>query len=227
MEPQKCAVLVPVGNHIEPDCELALRELERRGYSVWRVRGYAAIDQARNQMATDALRTGFEETMWIDSDIGFHPDDVHKLRLHGLPIVSGIYPKKGKRELALHVLPGTEHIPLGIEGGLHELRYAATGFLLVRRGAYERIKSTCRLPECNSRFGNPMVPFFMPMVVPDGEGSWYLAEDFAFCERARQSGIKIIADSTIRLWHIGSYRYGWEDAGSDVPRYGSYRYRLT
>ena len=72
-----------------------------------------------------------------------------------------------------------------------------------------------------------MVPFFMPMVVPDGEGSWYLAEDFAFCERARQSGIKIIADSTIRLWHIGSYRYGWEDAGSDVPRYGSYRYRLT
>jgi PAS domain-containing protein len=35
-----------------------IRELERRGYTVWRVGGFAAIDQGRSQMATDALRAG-------------------------------------------------------------------------------------------------------------------------------------------------------------------------
>jgi hypothetical protein len=32
---------------------------------VRRVGGYAAIDQGRNQMATDVLLDGYEETMWI------------------------------------------------------------------------------------------------------------------------------------------------------------------
>ena len=55
---------------------------------VRRVGGYAAIDQGRNQMATDALLDGYEETMWIDADVDFHPDSVDRLRSHGLPIVS-------------------------------------------------------------------------------------------------------------------------------------------
>ncbi len=53
-------------------------------------------------------------------------------------------------------------------------------------------------------------------------GPWYLAEDYAFCERARQCGFKIMADTSIRLWHIGEYAYGWEDAGSQRPRRGSF-----
>jgi len=65
--PSQCVILVPVASSIEPGCEEPLRELERRGYPVWRVRGFAAIDQGRNQMVTDALRQGFQETMWIDA----------------------------------------------------------------------------------------------------------------------------------------------------------------
>jgi hypothetical protein len=54
----------------------------------------------------------------------------------------------------------------------------------------------------------------------------YLAEDFAFCHRARSCGFKIMADTRIRLWHVGRYRFGWEDAGGDPKRYGDYRYRI-
>jgi len=88
MDPRKCVVLVPFGMFIHQECDYALKELERRGYEVRRVGGYAAIDQGRNQMATDALLNGFEETFWIDSDVGFHPDDVEKVRRHNLPIIS-------------------------------------------------------------------------------------------------------------------------------------------
>lgn len=225
--PAHCVVLVPVGGHIEPGCERGLADLEKRGYTVRRVRGYAAIDQGRNQMATDALQDGYTETMWIDSDIEFTVDDVERLRRHQLPICSAIYPQKGKRSIASHVMPGTQQILFGDGGGLLEILYAATGFLHVRKAAYETIQQRLALPTCNASFGSPMIPFFQPMIIDNtSRGPWYLAEDFSFSERARQSGLKIFADTTIRLKHIGSYGYTWEDAGADPTRYATYTYHL-
>ena len=239
MTPARCVILVPHQGRIVSRCQAALIELERRGYVVRRVEGYSAIDQARNQMASDALRDGFQETMWIDSDVGFEPDDVDQLRRHGLPITCGIYPKKGKRELAMHVLPGTERFRFGVRGDLNEILYAGAGFLHIRREVYETITRTQSLPVCNEHTQRPLWPFFQPLVrsaphkageSTDSEvrrtGSWYLAEEYAFCHRARQCGIPIIADTTIRLWHIGDYGYSWEDAGIDRQRFADFDYRF-
>jgi hypothetical protein len=204
-------------------------------------------------------------TLWIDSAIGFSPDDIDRLRCLDLPLVCAIYPKKGKRELAVHVMPGTKQLVFGQGGGLVELLYAGTGFLHVRREVYEAIQRELELPVCNLHFGKAMVPFFQPMVrgeatggrsqgseevsarakLPDNEvirntrilpgpespdpgptTPWYLAEDYAFCERARQCGYKIWADTRVRLTHIGSYAYTWEEAGSDRQRFATYTYHL-
>lgn len=257
-----CVVLVPVASHIEPACEVALLALAGRGYAVRRVYGYAAIDQARNEMAAAALADGYEETLWIDSDISFDPSAVDQLRSHDLPIVCGVYARKRMRALACHTLPGTSRLVFGAEGGLTELLYAAAGFLLVRREVYAKIQEHLELPTCNLRFGSRTVPYFQPMVVGDRamqtgdreiDGSacdelgrvgvalqtipsslpvspdpqWYLPEDYAFCERARQCGFKIMADTTIRLWHHGSYGYSWEDAGKDQERYESFYFEVN
>jgi hypothetical protein len=211
---------------LEPACDRSLRELETRGYRVLRVHGFKQIDLARSQMASDALASGCEETLWIDADTAFHPDTVERLRSHDVPIVCGIYPKKSKRELAIHALPGTEHIQFGVGGGLIEIMYAPTGFLLIRRSVYEKIRTQFELPLCWADTGKTLVPYFAPLIRPDGDGWWYLAEDFAFCERARQCGYKIMADSSIRLLHIGVYEHGWEDAGREIPRFAKYNFRL-
>ena len=222
MDPRRCAILVPFASTITPPCERALEELERRGYDVRRVGGYAAIDQGRNQMATDALLDGYEETMWIDADVDFPPEAIDRLRSHRLPIVAGIYPQKGKRALASHVMPGTPRMVFGKEGGLVEVLYAGAGFLLVRREVYLTVQQRLGLPMCNERFGIPLIPFFYPMLYPCEDGHWYLAEDYAFCQRVRQCGFKIMADTTIRLWHIGNQSYGWEDAGRDRERFDTF-----
>jgi hypothetical protein len=232
VSPQSCVVLVPVATHIEPDCERALLQLEMRGYVVRRAYGHAAIDQARSQMASDALADGFDELMWVDSDIGFDPDAVDRLRAHGLPMVCAIYPKKGQAMLACNLLPGTESVTFGEGGGLLEIGYAATGFLLTRREVYEDVARHGRLPVCNARFGRPMVPYFLPMLVPDGppgdpQQHWYLGEDFAFSERARLAGHRIMADTTIRLFHIGRYGYSWEEAGAVKPRYARFDFKVN
>ena len=220
MDPKRCTILVPFSSSIVPPCERALEELERRGYDVRRVGGYAAIDQGRNQMATDALLDGYEETMWIDADIDFHPDSIDRLRSHRLPICVGIYPQKGKRALASHIMPGTPKVVFGKDGGLVEILYAGAGFLHIRREVYLTIQKQQNLPMCNERFRSPMIPYFHSMVHPIEDGHWYLAEDYAFCQRARASGFKIMADTTIRLWHVGTYSYGWEDAGRQMERFG-------
>lgn len=217
MQPSRCVVLVPVGHHIEAACEDALRELERRGYPVRRVRGYAAIDAARNQMASDALGDGFDELIWIDADVVFRPDDVERLRSHGLPLVCGLYAKKNRTEFACHFLPGTGQVTFGSKGRLLEILYCGLGFMHTRRQLYEAIQKRLSLPVCNQRFGRTLVPYFLPMVVPDPTGSWYLSEDYAFCERVRQTGLKVMADTMIRLWHVGSYFYTWEDIDEKLP----------
>ena len=169
----------------------ALRELERRGYPVWRSFGCSAIDFARSRLATQALSQGFEETLWIDSDIVFDPDDVDRLRETKLSdiraaggteadipataddkplIVTAVYAKKGLRELAvqLFVNPG-ETLQFGLEAPFRKAIYAPGGMLLVRRQAYESIQKSCALPHCTTNEDFGMVPWFMPMIVTEGE----------------------------------------------------------
>ena len=215
---RRCVVLVPFATHIEPPCDRSLRALEARGIEVRRYPSTAAVDRTRCDMATAALADGFDELMWIDSDIAFDPDSLDVLRDHDLPLVAGIYPKKGVQDFALHFEPGTAELVVGEGGGLRDVRYVGAGFLLVQRLVFDDIQRHFSLPVCNARFGQPSVPYFLPMVMAEPDGYWYLGEDFAFCERARQAGHRITVDTTIRLGHIGKYTYGWEDAGQVIPR---------
>lgn len=203
-----------------------MKVMEDRGYIVRRIRGFSQIDVARNCIASDAVREGFLETLWIDSDIGFNPDDVERLRSHQLPIVCGIYPKKGKRQLTCRFLPETTSIRFGAGGGLLEILYAATGFLYVHRDAYLQIQNSLKLHVCNQAFGESVVPWFQPLVRDYRGGHWYLGEDFAFSERARLSGIPVYADTSIRLFHYGTYGFSWEESGSDPQRFESYEMTL-
>ena len=235
-----CVILVPAFSQPAEKCEAGLKELERRGYPIRRVKGFSAIDQGRNQMSSDALNDGFAETMWIDTDIGFTADSVERLRSHNLPIVTGLYAQPVARSLACELLPGTDSVVFGKDGGLLEIKYAAAGFLHVRREVYETIRDKLELPHCNTRFGRGIWPFFYSYAVEideadfpaggDGERQQskirhrYLTEDFAFCHRARLAGLKVMADTTIRLWRMGTYGYGWEEAGKDPERFDTYHF---
>ena len=222
-DPRRCVILVPFSTHILPETESQLRKLEDAGYTVRRQAGISAIDQGRSQMATDALIDGFQETLWIDSDIGFTVEDVSQLRRHPEAIVSGLYAKKGTRGFASHLLPGQSGMTLGKEGKLIEIQYAATGFLLVRREVYTTMQLELRLPMCNELFrGRPTIPFFQPLSIRQHDSWWSLGEDYSFSHRARECGFRVLADTSIRLWHIGNYRYGWEEAGSDAKRFDTF-----
>lgn len=222
----RSVVLVPAYGAIDAECERKLRVLEERGYTIRTLRGNASLGLARAELATRALDDGFDVLVWIDSDMRFDPDDVDCMRAQSLPFLAAIGVKKGRRELACHVMPGTTEIAFGARGGLVEVRDVGMAFVVTRRVVYETMRDTLGLPSCNEQFGQRVVPYFIPTVVTDAGGPWYLEEDYAFCERVRASGFRVLADTRVRLWHVGSYAYSWEDAGRDVERFADYTFRL-
>lgn len=221
-------VLVPAAHHIEPACEVCLQALEKQQIQVFRSFGQSDISTARSFLASNALKEGYGAVMWIDSDIVFNPDDVLKLWKHNLPIVGGIYAKKViPAVFAMMPLPNDGHFVFGKDGGLKEVQRLGTGFLMIRRQVFERVAQHYRMPMCGGKKDKHFLPYFDHLVMPDANGELnHLSEDYSFCERARAAGFKIMADTTIRLGHLGIYPYSFEDGIRSQERYANYLFNL-
>lgn len=208
-----CIVLVPVSHHIEPDCDASLRMLERMGYHVWRAYGFSAIDQGRNVMAQQSLDKGYKELMWIDADVGFQVSDVERLRALNLPISCGVYGLKDGSGRPAADLDGKQRI----SGSLYQIPAVGAGFLHTRRNVYELMVKELKLEKCVGRHTN-YYPFFLPLI----KDKFYMGEDFAFCHRASQCGIKIVADTSLKLKHVGKTSFRW--SGIDNEQLGEETY---
>lgn len=59
----------------------------------------------------------------------------------------------------------------------------------------------------------PVVPFFSLL----RRGGYYYGEDVSFCQRCHDAKIPVQLDTRVRVYHKGSYCYGLEDVGMEVP----------
>lgn len=59
----------------------------------------------------------------------------------------------------------------------------------------------------------PVVPFFSLLQ----RGGFYYGEDVSFCVRNHLARIPVELDTRIRVYHKGSYTFGLEDVGMEVP----------
>lgn len=70
------------------------------------------------------------------------------------------------------------------------------------------------LPRLSSGISEaPVVPFFS-LIQRKG---YYYGEDVSFCLRSHLADIPVCIDTRIRVYHKGSYCYGLEDVGMEVP----------
>jgi hypothetical protein len=209
---KKCAVLVPSVGAIEPETQMCLNTLQKEhGYPIIPLVGCGNIDIARSVLASQALDMGFEELMWIDSDIVFRPIDVDLLRAQGEPFSCGLYIKRNGQEMACRYMDGTKEVKLGNEGGLMQVRFAGFGFTYVKKQVFDAIRIQHVLPTCTPYLGKPFVPYFMPLIVHDFGEPWYLSEDYSFCWRAAKCGFKVMADTRIRLAHLAKRALTWDE----------------
>jgi hypothetical protein len=190
--------------------------------------GDALITRARANLAAmfldDPKATHF---LFIDADIGFKPEQVFRLIECGADVVAGCYPikrvnwDKARRALEAsrpnvpaasldYVLEIENPDQVVVVNGFTRVRYAGTGFLMIRRHVLEtmcahpgyaslqffREHSLDALAGSLNRFA-----LFESMIDP--ATSTYLSEDFAFCKRWTDIGGEIWADLNSRLDHVG------------------------
>lgn len=166
-----------------------------------------------NRIAADFLASDSEIWINIDADIHFSAKDIDNLTSHDLPLVYGIYPKK-QEDTPPCCATLNDKIPEPDANGLIELRRSGRGFMLVRRDLLESMKEENGGPAlAYHNHGRTEWDFFPTMVIegemstaPKGERE-FISEDWAFCERARALGVKVMADTRIVLAHEGPKVY--------------------
>ncbi len=213
----RCKVLVPYRGNIEDDCDVALRDLEKLGPEVIRKSGCSEIGFARSEMASDAIINGWEQILFIDSDMMFHPLDALMLFDRPEPVVSGLYSQKGFGKLCCNLPECVERIHCGKDGTDYPAYGVGGGFLRIRTEALTFMVHALQLPACQYHGGTPVWPIFQQFCARMG-GQWaYLGEDYAFCFRCQQCAIPVVVDSRIMLYHIGKRWFGVEQAGESKP----------
>jgi hypothetical protein len=189
----------------------------------------ALITRCRNTLVAEFLAVP-EAThlLFVDADISFQPEQVHRMLLAEKDIVAGIYPLKlqdwserARREVLRGVDPETAPLRyVGMaapeperrrDGDFVTATWAGTGFMLIRREAILRVIAAH--PETAYRhihaFSNApsREGYALFECTIDPETGEYLSEDFGFCRTWRQMGGEIWLDTKGELTHTGNHHF--------------------
>lgn len=190
--------------------------------------GDALITRARANLVTLFLEDpAATHLLFIDADIGFSPDQVFRLIDSGADVAAGLYPikrvnwDKARQAMAAgaanlpsssldYVLEIDDSADIAIRDGFARVRYAGTGFLMIRRHVLETM---CQHPDYASlqffrehsldALAGSSNRFALFECMIDPATGTYLSEDFAFCKRWTDIGGEIWADLHSRLDHVG------------------------
>ena len=188
--------------------------------------GDALITRARASLIAQFLEDPrATHLLFIDADIGFEPEQVLRLIGCGADMCAAIYPIKcmdwdrirstiaadrsNPSAAALrYVFEVDDPNAVTERAGFVKVRYAGTGFLMIRRAAIEQMCAA--YPQLKFRRDHSLdgaagsdnrFALFECMI--DQATGIYLSEDFSFCKRWTDMGGEIWADLTSRLDHVG------------------------
>jgi len=200
------------------------------------------ITRARNYCCDEFYRASAQHMMFIDSDIGFNPQDVIALMAlqanepEKYEIIGGPYPKKciSWEKIKLAVDKGiADEDPNVLEkfvgdyvfnpkGGQQSIRIdepvevleIGTGFMMITKDAFTKFNE--KYPEYLYRpdhvrtehfdGSRKIMMYFQAEVDPRSER--YLSEDYWFCQKAQDAGIRTWFCPWMKLQHVGSYIFG-------------------
>ena len=194
----------------------------------------ALIVRARNELTWAFLQSDATHLLFIDADIGFEPQAPFRLFEFNREVSAAAYPLKhidwqkvrraveaqrpnvasSSLDFAVRRMEDTRILVRG--DGFAQVRHAATGFLMLKRSAVERVcaahpelkyKAIERTTDIG-RTDLDRVSIFECMIDPStGE---YLSEDYAFCRRWLDLGGEIWLDTQSEL----TVRISWSVFGS-------------
>jgi len=200
------------------------------------------ITRARNYCADEFMRSDAKHMMFIDSDIGFNPQDVLALmalqanETDKYDIIGGPYPKKciswekikaavdkGVADTDANVLEKYvgDYVfnPKNNTGSIAisepcEVLEIGTGFMMIAKEAMQKFHDF--YPEYlykpdhvrTAAFDGTREIMMCFQAEVDPVSKRYLSEDYWFCQKAQQAGLKTWFCPWMVMQHVGSYIFG-------------------
>jgi hypothetical protein len=156
-------------------------------------RSSSNLPEQRHELAKRALKLrNATHILWVDSDMGFPPDSLHRLLAHDLDIVGANYPRRVRPYWSsASDLDGKVLDPSSV--GLQEVGVIGFGLVLTKRCVFE-------------------AEYEMPLFAHHDEGG-YCTEDVAFCRKVRKTGFKVWVDHDLSrdVRHVGSLALTYDD----------------
>ena len=190
------------------------------------------IQRARNLLAQHFLKSEATHMMFIDADIRFNPEQIFPMLEAEKDIICGIYPKKEinwttvkmamdanvpNDQLKFHtgafvvnLVDYQTEVTVPINEPV-EIWNGGTGFMLIKREVFENLVGKVPtylnnvLDMTNKENGETINEFFATSI--ENETNILLSEDYYFCKKAREHGMKVWAAPWVQLAHIGTYAF--------------------
>jgi hypothetical protein len=190
------AVVVPHTGNVSMRWAVRLSELQTPGHSIV-TKSTAAVDLARELTVEDALQTGAEWLLFLDSDVIPPVDVFHRLRSRDADVVSGLYyvDTPEQPHPAMWRLDETDS-PVAVEKtreGVFNVDMVGLGCLLVNRRVLEDVER----PWFRWTRGYDEHPWDLRH---QGERPG-ISEDFDFCYKVKEAGYDVYMDTTVKCLH--------------------------
>ena len=167
------------------------------------------ITRARNTLTAKFL-TNPDSThlMFVDADIGWEPWNLLVLLDRDVDVIGGLYPMKSLPiKWCVNGFEGAEE---GADG-LQEVTKTGTGFMLIKKHVFDKLKSHPAVKPFKNDIGlpadlDPHMKTYFDTAVRENR---YYSEDWMFCENWRDIGGKVWVDKRVLLRHTGTYVFDW------------------
>jgi hypothetical protein len=168
------------------------------------------ISRARNTLTAKFLHNkDSTHLMFIDADIGWEPWHLLVMLNRDVDVIGGLYPMKSLPvKWCVNGFDGAEEGP----DGLQEVSKTGTGFMLIKRGVFEKLNAHPATKPFMNDIGlpvelNPYMKTYFDTAVRENR---YYSEDWTFCENWRDLGGKVWVDKRVLLRHTGTYVFDFQ-----------------
>lgn len=156
------------------------------------------IGRARSEVCSWFLKEADSDTLvFVDADIVFKPEAITRLveaAKDGHEVIGGGYLRADGVAFPIKPWEEKQYQPDGL---IHDVEYISTGFLAISRKALEQIRDKLELPLLHEGRVRECYPFFESGRDTTGRHNFYTSEDWDFCDKTRQAGMKT-------YWHSGA-----------------------
>jgi hypothetical protein len=165
----------------------------------------SVLPRSREKLVNLALKGGYSHILFVDSDMVFPADTVHRLMAHQVPVVAANCATKQIPSTPTARIRGKRYAgsPLYSDPdkhGIEKVWRVGSGVMLIATHVFRKIKK----------------PWFPITYVPDLDD--YQGEDWGFCEKLEKADIPIYVDHDLSrlIGHCGDFTYTHEVVGQVV-----------